>query len=149
MATQDMLIPEPHPLSEAPRDLAAITSQERASPLPYWNATVAFQLGCALRTRLLSFEKPTVIHISTISEPGHVLFHAVTHSGTELDNDYWVKRKRNAVIRFGCSTWFLQNKFAGDEEGFAKKMGLGARASEVSDIVDMELDGFFLLMNFL
>jgi uncharacterized protein (UPF0303 family) len=148
MATQDMLIPEPHPLSEAPRGLAAITSQERASPLPYWNATVAFQLGCALRTRLLSFEKPTVIHISTISEPGHVLFHAVTHSGTELDNDYWVKRKRNAVIRFGCSTWFLQNKFAGDEEGFAKKMGLGARASEVSDIVDMELDGFFLLMNF-
>jgi hypothetical protein len=134
MATQDALIPEARPLAEAPRDLPSITSQEHANTLPYWNATVAFQLGIALRTRLLAFEKPTVINISTISEPGHVLFHAVTHSGTELDNDFWVKRKRNAVIRFGCSTWFLQNKFGGDEEGFARKMGLGGRASEVSNI---------------
>jgi len=55
----------------------------------------------------------------------------VTHSGTALDNDFWVSRKRNAVIRFGCSTWQLHNKFnSGDEELFAKKMGLGEKAGE-------------------
>ncbi|KAH7400827.1 hypothetical protein DE146DRAFT_476420 [Phaeosphaeria sp. MPI-PUGE-AT-0046c] len=130
MATVDSLIPEHVPLSKAPRDLSAITAQERANPLPYWDGTVAFQLGCALRTRLLTFEKPVVIDISTISEPGHVLFRAVTGKGTSLDNDYWVSRKRRAVVRWGCSSWFLGNKFGGDEEAFKAKLGLGERASE-------------------
>ena len=54
----------------------------------------------------------------------------VTHAGTQLDNMFWVSRKRKAVIRFGCSTWALHNKFSGDEEAFAKKSGLGAAANE-------------------
>lgn len=130
MATEDILIPEYKALSEAPRDVAAIAEQERASTLPYWNASVAFQLGCALRTRLLSFDKPAVVHISSISTPPHVLFHSVTHSGTALDNDFWVVRKRNAVIRWQTSTWQLHNKFEGDEEKFKAKLGLGESASE-------------------
>jgi uncharacterized protein (UPF0303 family) len=74
------------PLAEAPRDISAIAAQERASQLPYWNAAVAFQLGCALRTRLLGFEKPCVVHISTVSGggpggEGHVLFHSVSQLG--------------------------------------------------------------------
>jgi uncharacterized protein (UPF0303 family) len=131
MATTDLTIPQHKPLAEAPRDIAAIAAQERASPLPYWNAAVAFQLGCALRTRLIPFDKPAVIHISTISTPPHVLFHSVTQSGTALDNDFWVQRKRNAVIRFGCSTWMLQNRFEGDEGKFVGKMGLSGGANEV------------------
>lgn len=131
MATEDFTIPQHIAIGEAPRDIAAIAQQEKASQLPYWNATVAFQLGCALRTRLVTFDKPTVIHISTVSTPAHVLFHAVTHSGTALDNDFWVSRKRKAVIRFGVSTWQLHNKFEGNEELFKSKMGLGDKASEV------------------
>ncbi len=130
MATFDQLIPEHKALGEAPRDIAAISSQERASQLPYWGASVAFELGCALRTRLLSFDKPAVVHISTISTPPHVLFHAVTQSGTALDNDFWVARKRNAVIRWQVSTWQLHNKFEGDEEKFKAKLGLGESAKE-------------------
>jgi uncharacterized protein (UPF0303 family) len=79
MATQDSLIPEHVPLGEAPRALDAIAQQEHANTLPYWNGNVAFQLGCALRTRLLTFEKAVVIDISTTSEPGHVLFRAVSN----------------------------------------------------------------------
>lgn len=129
MATDDISIPTHIPISEAPRDVASIAAQESASQLPYWNATVAFQLGLALRTRLITFPKPAVVHISTISTPPHVLFHSVTQEGTALDNDYWVTRKRNAVIRFGVSTWQLQNKFEGNEEAFKSKMGLGESAS--------------------
>jgi hypothetical protein len=44
-----------------------------------------------------------------------------------------VSRKRKAVIRFGCSTWQLHNKFGGDEDSFAKKLGLGVTASDVSN----------------
>jgi uncharacterized protein (UPF0303 family) len=55
----------------------------------------------------------------------------VTHSGTTLDNDFWVSRKRKSVIRFGCSTWQLHHKFnGGDEALFASKNGLGERAGE-------------------
>lgn len=132
MATLDQTIPQHTPLAEAPRDLTAITQQQALTTLPAFNARTAFELGIALRTRLLTFEPPAVIHISTCSTPPHVLFHAVTHDGTTLDNDYWVARKRNAVLRFGCSTWFLQNKYGGDEERFAKRTGLGERASEAS-----------------
>lgn len=54
----------------------------------------------------------------------------VTHSGTALDNDFWVSRKRAAVIRFNASTWRLQNQFGGDEEAFKAKSGLGETAKD-------------------
>ena len=46
------------------------------------------------------------------------------------DNDHWVARKRKTVLRFGQSTWFMHNKFAGDEVAFAAKFGLGGSAGE-------------------
>ncbi|KAF9696913.1 hypothetical protein EKO04_004644 [Ascochyta lentis] len=130
MATYDSIIPQFKPLSEAPRDTTAIAAQETTCTLPTWTSNTAFELGVALRTRLLTFDNPCVINISTISSPPHVLFHAVTHSNTTLDNEFWVARKRNAVVRWGCSTWLLQNRFQGDEEGFRVKMGLGDKAGE-------------------
>jgi uncharacterized protein (UPF0303 family) len=57
-------------------------------------------------------------------------FYQVTHSGTALDNDFWVSRKRAAVIRFGASTWRLHNQFEGDEEKFKAKIGLGETATQ-------------------
>jgi len=57
-------------------------------------------------------------------------YNQVTQSHTTLDNDFWVSRKRAAVIRFGCSTWQLHNKYNGDEALFASKMGLGDNAGE-------------------
>ncbi|KAJ4291857.1 hypothetical protein N0V90_009753 [Kalmusia sp. IMI 367209] len=111
------------PLGEAPRDIEQIIAQERASQLPVWNSSIAYRLGTALYNRLITFpsSSPACIHISTVSTPPHVLYHTVTHSGTELDNDYWIMRKRNAVIRFGASTWRLHVKNQGNEEEFAKK----------------------------
>ena len=77
MTTDDVAIPQHVGLSEAPRDVEAIKKQEKASILPYWNSDIAFKLGYNLRTRLLTQERPAVVDISTISTPGHVLFHAV------------------------------------------------------------------------
>lgn len=117
---------------EAPRTIDEIITQERASQLPAWNSSIAYRLGTALHTRLMAFPStsPTCIQISNISTPPHILYHAVTHSGTELDNDYWIMRKRNSVIRFGASTWRLHVKYGGDEEVFAKKVGGEHRAAE-------------------
>jgi len=118
------------PLGEAPRTVDDIIAQERASQLPAWNASIAFRLGTALHTRLMTFSEPACIHVSTISTPPHVLFHAVTHEGSALDNDYWIMRKRNSVIRFGASTWRLHIKYKGDETVFATKVGGAEKAAE-------------------
>lgn len=118
------------PLGEAPRDIGKIIEQERASELPKFNAVVAYRLGTALHSRLLTFPSPACINISTVSTPAHVLFHAITHEGTTLDNDYWIARKRNSVIRFGASTWRLHIKHDGDEQAFASKVGGEAKAGE-------------------
>ncbi|GIZ46195.1 hypothetical protein CKM354_000933100 [Cercospora kikuchii] len=112
-----------------PRDLEEIASLDNALVFPTFTAQTAWVLGSLLRTRLLDFAKPTVIDIS-LAHGNHCLFHAVTHSGTVPDNDSWVARKRNTVLRFGSSTWFMHNKFQGDEPAFAAKFGLGPQAGE-------------------
>lgn len=58
-----------------------------------------------------------------------MLFQAAVGAGTLPDNDVWVRRKRNAVLRFGASSWFLHCKFAGDEVAFRRKFGLGEEAA--------------------
>lgn len=80
METPDVTVPNHTPIATAPRDIDAIKAQEKDCTLPFWNGNVAFKLGVNLRTRLLTEERPAVVHISTISTPPHVLFHAVRSS---------------------------------------------------------------------
>jgi uncharacterized protein (UPF0303 family) len=70
-----------------------------------------------------------VINI-TLGNSNQLLFHACTHPGTTPDNDIWVARKRRTVLRFGCSSWYMQKKFNGDEKKFAEKYGLGDKAGD-------------------
>jgi uncharacterized protein (UPF0303 family) len=66
----------------------------------------------------------------TQTNGNHILFQAVTESGTLPDNEEWVRRKRNAVLRWGLSSWSLRKKIvatAGPEDveaAFAKKFAL-------------------------
>jgi uncharacterized protein (UPF0303 family) len=84
-------------------------------------------LGHLLYARLLPFSvaenRPTVISIA-LANSTHVLFQAAVGAGTLPDNDLWVTRKRNTVLRFSASSWFLHCKFGGDEEVFRKKFGM-------------------------
>lgn len=58
-----------------------------------------------------------------------MLFQSATGSGVTPDNEVWVARKRASVLRWGCSTWLLHCKFAGDEERFAARYGMGRDAA--------------------
>ncbi|QIW96333.1 hypothetical protein AMS68_001851 [Peltaster fructicola] len=122
-------VPAEPTLVTQPRDLKEIETIDAALALPSFTAETAWTLGNLLRARLLAFAKPTVIDISLANGP-HCLFRATTHSGTTPDNDSWVARKRNTVLRFGSSTWYMHNKFEGDETAFAVKYALGTRAGE-------------------
>lgn len=116
-------------LSEPPRDLNAITRVEQSLVFRSFTADVAWELGNRLRTRLLEFPTPAVINIS-LANSNQLLFHSVTRSGTQPDNDSWVARKRATVLRWGFSTWYMHNKLAGDEAAFAAKYMLGDSAGQ-------------------
>ena len=113
----------------APREPDEIELIDNSLAFPTFTAQTAWNLGYLLRTKLMAFAKPTVIDIS-LAHSNHCLFHCTTHSGTTPDNDNWVVRKRNTVLRWGNSTWVMHNKFAGDEFAFATKFSLGQDAGK-------------------
>lgn len=97
--------------------------------LDSFTAADAWELGHFLYAHLLPFaaEKPTLISIS-VANSAHVLFQTAVGAGTMPDNDIWVQRKRNTVLRFGTSTFFQNCKYANDEAAFLAKFQLGAGA---------------------
>ena len=99
--------------------------------LVHFTASDAFEIGTAIRTRLIEVSKnPAVVNIS-LANGNQLLFHAVSRSGTVPENGNWVSRKRNVVLRFGCSTWAMHNRFdMGDEEKFKRMFSLGEKAGE-------------------
>ncbi|KAL6234745.1 hypothetical protein BDW75DRAFT_230934 [Aspergillus navahoensis] len=128
-----------------PRDLAA----QESSPSTLFNSftsNTAFQLGLALRLRILSLpssqRKPALISISlgggnTSTGAPHIVFQCATEPGTIPDNDVWVRRKRNTVERWGVSSWLMRRKIiagleggngdgTGVEEAFVRKYALGS-----------------------
>ncbi|KAI1348136.1 hypothetical protein F5Y01DRAFT_226997 [Xylaria sp. FL0043] len=119
-------IPIPSPSNNAEEVKATDTIT-----LDSFTAADAWELGHLLYARLLPFAssspgnegKPTLVSIASANSQ-HLLFQAVVGSGTTPDNDSWVQRKRNSVLRFGSSTWFLHCKYDGDEEGFRRKFGM-------------------------
>ncbi|ORY60101.1 uncharacterized protein BCR38DRAFT_460062 [Pseudomassariella vexata] len=93
--------------------------------LSSFTAQDAWELGHLLYARLLPFasKQPTLISIA-LANSSQVLFQTAVGSGAVPDNETWVQRKRNSVLRWGCSTWFLHCKYAADEELFRAKFGM-------------------------
>lgn len=116
-------------LSDPPRDIEEIAAVEKALVFPTFTAETAWELGNALRSRLLDFPTPAVVNI-TLANSDQLLFHTATRSGTQPDNDLWVARKRRTVLRWGSSTWYMHNKLQGDEVKFAAKYMLGDTAGQ-------------------
>ncbi|SCU82903.1 LANO_0B07800g1_1 [Lachancea nothofagi CBS 11611] len=92
------------------KSLEDLKAFESRSCLPRFDYEIAFNLGCKLRQwGVEAFpSKAMVIDISLAN--GQCLFHTTTNSGTALDNDIWVARKKRTVIRFGCSSYFMGQK---------------------------------------
>lgn len=97
-----------------------------------FTTSTAWTLGTALRERILSLpdtqRKPALISIAlataTSGGPLHVLFQSATESGTIPDNENWVRRKRNTVLRWGLSSWTMRQKVVSG-------LGKGATANDV------------------
>jgi len=108
---------------------AADIKKDESLVFPKFTAATAWDVGTALRERLLQFEAPAVINIS-LANGEKVLFACATRDGTLADNVNWVRRKRAAVLRWESSSFFLGAKHNRDEKFFADKYGLGESAGQ-------------------
>ncbi|KAE8448759.1 hypothetical protein EG329_008975 [Mollisiaceae sp. DMI_Dod_QoI] len=117
------------PIEAPTRDLESIARIDKSLTFDHFTTNDAWELGSALRSRLLAFPTPVVIDVA-LANQNQILFHTCTHSGVMPDNDIWVARKRKTVLRWGCSTWYMHCKFGGDEIAFREKYGLGNSAGE-------------------
>ncbi|CAM1507974.1 Fc.00g048220.m01.CDS01 [Cosmosporella sp. VM-42] len=113
------------PIPSPPSDPAEIQVDGNSFTFDSFTHEDAIELGHFLYARLLPFasNRPAVISIC-LSNSSQVLFQTVTGPGISPDNEQWVRRKRNTVLRFGHSTWFMHCKFEGDEAAFAAKFGI-------------------------
>ncbi|KAJ5759229.1 hypothetical protein N7520_006385 [Penicillium odoratum] len=134
-------------LSAPSTDAQVLIAQETSPEQIFqsFTADTAWKLGNALRNRILSLpdnqRKPTLISIAlaTATSGGgslHILFQSATESGTIPDNENWVRRKRNTVLRWGVSSWTMRQKVASGlgfaasadaiESAFVKKFALAS-----------------------
>ncbi|KAI0128248.1 hypothetical protein F4776DRAFT_664994 [Hypoxylon sp. NC0597] len=121
----------PVPIPSPPGDADSVKANCDSFLLESFTAEDAWELGHLLYARLLPFsaQKPTLISIS-LANSSQVLFQCAVGSGTAPDNEVWVQRKRNTVLRFGTSTWFQHCKYSGDEEAFKAKFGMSPEQAE-------------------
>ncbi|ORY06749.1 hypothetical protein BCR34DRAFT_604098 [Clohesyomyces aquaticus] len=106
-------------------DLTLLAAEEKSFTFAHFTCEHAWIIGNILRNALRTASASATIHISLCSTPPQILFHAPSLPGQMPDNEVWVRRKRETVLRWGHSSWYMQCKFKGDEEAFARKYGLG------------------------
>ncbi|KUI70438.1 hypothetical protein VM1G_06367 [Cytospora mali] len=106
-----------------PSDLDELKTDGNSFTFDAFTLDDAWVLGNLLRSRLLPLPAATVISIA-LANNSQVVFQCVTGSGVMPDNETWVQRKRNTVLRWGSSTWFMHCKYGGDEAAFKAKFAM-------------------------
>ncbi|KAL6160372.1 hypothetical protein ACJQWK_09334 [Exserohilum turcicum] len=99
------------------RDLAELAKEEKGFTFNHFTCEHAWVIGNILRNALRTAECPALIHIAL---PTQILFHSPSLPGIMPDHEKWVERKRNTVLRWGHSTWFMSCQFDGDYKTFAE-----------------------------
>ncbi|WP_432468342.1 heme-degrading domain-containing protein [Agarivorans sp. Z349TD_8] len=77
--------------------------QESELQFERFNNQTAWQLGCKLKE--LAEEKNVLIAIEVYAFNQNLFSYAM--HGTQLDNQHWIKRKRQTVLRFGHSSYYV------------------------------------------
>lgn len=87
--------------------LKTLEEFETGTELAKLDTSVAWNLGVFVKQAIEAefASKSVTIDITTVSN--QCLFRAVTRLGSTFDNDEWVRRKRNTVIRFGKSSYYV------------------------------------------
>ncbi len=90
-------------MSDYDQLLEELRQQEEELQFTRFPNEMALDLGLALLQAARSKPKPVTIDIT---RSGQQLFHFAM-TGTSVDNDEWIRRKNNVVIRFGHSSYYV------------------------------------------
>ena len=85
------------------QDLEMIALQEKRLQFKSFDSGKAWALGSALKA---AAEKRHVAVVIDIQLNGHTLF-SYAMRGTTPDNWDWIRRKRNVVLRYHCSSFAI------------------------------------------
>lgn len=100
--------------------IAVVRKQEAMALFAAFNEETAFDLGSAIYTIARSKRSPVVINIRTSER---TLFHAAMPGATP-DNDQWVRRKSNVVLRFHQSSLLYGQSMAEKGRTISPEWGL-------------------------
>jgi uncharacterized protein (UPF0303 family) len=100
--------------------IAVVRKQEALALFAAFNEETAFDLGSAIYTIARSKRSPVVINIRTSER---ALFHAAMPGATP-DNDQWVRRKSNVVLRFHQSSLLYGQSMAEKGRTIGQEWGL-------------------------
>ncbi len=84
-------------------NIESVIEQEKALELNYFHQEVAWQLGCKIKQ--LAEERSAAISIEVYGF-GQTLFQCAM-LGSSADQLDWIRRKRNAVMYYGKSSYYL------------------------------------------
>lgn len=94
--------------------LEDIQAQEEASVLDHFTAEDAWRLGCLVHG--LAGEDADRISVS-VKQNGRLLFFCAGNE-TTVENEDWIRWKRNTVERFCHSSYYMKKKFNDDFDLF-------------------------------
>jgi uncharacterized protein (UPF0303 family) len=100
--------------------IAVVRKQEALALFAAFNEETAFDLGSAIYTIARSKRSPVVINIRTSER---AMFHAAMPGATP-DNDQWVRRKSNVVLRFHQSSLLYGQSMAEKGRTIGPEWGL-------------------------
>ncbi|GAB5593035.1 hypothetical protein Unana1_07935 [Umbelopsis nana] len=97
--------------------LPQLLEQEERLQFSKFNSDDALKLGLKLIEKAKAYPKPVVVDITVT---GHELFH-FSMTGTSPDNNEWVRKKNNAVMRFRHSSYYLGQSLASQGKTLEEK----------------------------
>ncbi|MBP1846723.1 uncharacterized protein (UPF0303 family) [Rhizobium petrolearium] len=103
-------------------DIAKIAEQERTLVFDRFDLSTAWDLGSLLRHMATERGQGVAIDVRLHSMPA---FYAAL-PGSTADNEGWVRRKRNLVLRFFQSSYAIGRKLTQQEATLQEKYGLSS-----------------------
>jgi uncharacterized protein (UPF0303 family) len=103
-------------------DIARIALQEKTLVFDRFDLTTGWELGSLLRQMATDRKLGIAIDVRLHSMP---VFYAAL-PGTSADNESWVRRKRNLVLRFFQSSYAIGRKLAQQETTLEQRFGLSS-----------------------
>lgn len=99
--------------------LNKIATIEQAYTFSTFDANIAFKLGMFYLNQAQKDNLPIVVDISS----NDLVFFHFANTGSTTNNEHFIQRKKNTVMRFYHSTWWVSHKVKHDVQAMHEKYG--------------------------